>query len=87
MFAAAIHRGRIDGGQRRPGFQALHQIRVGDEQAAEGDQVELAGCASLLGQRQVVAVIGNVQTVEQAAHDLQVETLRELARAAGGRKA
>ena len=66
-----------------PRLQALDQIGIGDERLAERDQVGLAGREHLVGEREVVAVVGHVGVLEALAQGAVVER-RDVARAAGG---
>src|SRR5690606_27240446 len=58
-LAAAIERGLVERVQRRVLAQAAHQVGIGDERLAEGDQVGLAALHRAFGQGAVVAVVGH----------------------------
>eukprot|EP01022_Parablepharisma_sp_SALTPOND_P021765 TRINITY_DN435_c1_g1_i1.p1 TRINITY_DN435_c1_g1~~TRINITY_DN435_c1_g1_i1.p1 ORF type:complete len:1304 (+),score=494.29 TRINITY_DN435_c1_g1_i1:15351-19262(+) len=81
---AAIEGVRIEGGQRGTMLEARHQVGIGDPGAAEGHQVGQVALACLLRQRQVIAVVGDIDTLEEITQHLQVEAVLDLARAAGG---
>ena len=62
--------------------QSLDEIRLGDERAAEADEVGEVLRARLDGELQVVAVVGHVEAVEGVAQLLQVEAAGRMALAA-----
>ena len=67
--------------QRRAGAQALDQVGIGDEGTAKGDEVGEVAAPCLDCQRQIVAVVGDIEPLEETPQHLQVEAVRHLARA------
>src|SRR3546814_8441257 len=65
LGAAAIEGGRIERVQCGAGFEPRDEVRVGDEEAAEGDQVGLAVGQMPVGEIEVIAIIGDLGRSEE----------------------
>src|SRR3546814_9798214 len=67
LGAAAIEGGRIERVQCGAGFEPRDEVRVGDEEAAEGDQVGLAVGQMPVGEIAVIAIIGDIGVAKALA--------------------
>src|ERR1700760_3928363 len=82
LLGSAVEGGLVGIIQSRVRAQALHEIGVGDEQLAEGDEIGAAGRHRLLRELQRVAVVGDIGALEALPERGRVEG-KEIARAAG----
>src|ERR1700722_20790736 len=83
LGAAAIERRLVRRVERRAASESLDQIGIGDERLSERDQVGLVGRERLGGQREIIAIVGDIGALEAFAQRTVVER-RDVARAAGG---
>jgi hypothetical protein len=61
-------------------FQALDQVRVGDVEPAERDQISEIAAARLRCELEIITVVRDMETVERPMEALQIETVRNFAR-------
>jgi hypothetical protein len=73
LCAATVEGGVIRGVERRVVLEALHQVRVGDEELAEGNAV---GVAALNGLGGAVAIIAVVDDPAALAASLAIDILQ-----------